>query len=129
MYGVSRIAKDECGGGSSIIYFCSEMHFYCCEISALCRCTNFLFRSHAPGMLYLVTLLSQFRKYQSSVLSSFIQNNSHIIFQHYFIPDSKSYSSCKTTLSHSFRMLVVALHLTPFVYLLLAPLLSCNGRD
>lgn len=42
------IAKDECGC-SSIIYFCSGLHFYCCKGMYLryACCATFLFRIHA----------------------------------------------------------------------------------
>lgn len=79
------IAKDECGC-SSIIYFCSELHFYCCKgmyLPCAC-CATFLFRSHAQecctSWLYCRNSANI-----NWVLSSFIQN---ILSNTPIVPDS-----------------------------------------
>lgn len=67
---------------AAIIYFCSEMHFYCCKMSALCICTTFLFRS---------------QRSRNDLSRDFIVTNSANINQVYYPPSFKTIATSFST--------------------------------
>lgn len=107
--------------GASITYFCSDLHFYCCEAFCIVHMYVhgcFYFGVKCPSMLYLVNfIVPELCKYQFSIFFLHSKNKSRILFNTYLSSTQRAITACA-------RLVLDAGHRPPFYAL--CPFSCCS---